>query len=382
MNDIYISAAFECGNIEVVEATNAKNIQLKIRKDTNADFFQWFCFRVQCPRQEQLNMHILNAGESSYPEGWDDYNAVVSYDGEEWFRVPTTYDGKALHIDFCSEYNSFFVAYFAPYTYERHQKMLGVAQMHPQAELYSIGKTYKGKAIDMLRIGEPSTDKKKVWMIARQHPGESMAEWFAEGFINRLTDEDDALSRQVLQQAVFYIIPNVNIDGSIAGNLRANAAGKNLNRAWGNPNEITEPEVYHIMKQMENIGVDMMLDIHGDEALPYNFISSIEGIPSFNNYLKTLLEDFKTAWQHINPDFQTTEGYPINEPGTANLNICSKAIGEKFHCLSLTLEMPFKDNANYPDEVYGWSPDRSILLGRSMLHPIAKVLPQISNKHK
>lgn len=29
--------------------------------------------------------------------------------------------------------------------------------------------------------GEPSKGKKRVWMIARQHPGESMAEWFVEG---------------------------------------------------------------------------------------------------------------------------------------------------------------------------------------------------------
>ena len=29
--------------------------------------------------------------------------------------------------------------------------------------------------------GEPGKGKKRVWMIARQHPGESMAEWFVEG---------------------------------------------------------------------------------------------------------------------------------------------------------------------------------------------------------
>lgn len=45
-----------------------------------------------------------------------------------------------------------------------------------------------------------------VWVIARQHPGESMAEWFAEGLLNRLTDPYDAVARASLQQAVFYVV--------------------------------------------------------------------------------------------------------------------------------------------------------------------------------
>ncbi len=378
MSDIHISSAFESGNIEVVDASNPKDIQLKIRQDTKAEYFQWFFFSVECAREQLLHFNITNASLSSYPEGWEDYKAVASYDGEQWFRIAEThYNGKSLEIDFKSEYNRFFVAYFVPYTYERHLKILHKAQMHPQAILQSIGNTVKGKSIDMLRIGIPTENKKTVWLIARQHPGESMAEWFAEAFIQRLTDLDDSLSRKLLNEAVFYIVPNVNVDGSIAGNLRANAAGKNLNRAWAKPDPITEPEVYHVMKAMENTGVDLMLDIHGDEALPYNFISSIEGIPSFDAYLKDLLETFKNTWMQINPDFQDTHTYPINAPGEANLNICSKAIGEKFHCLSLTLEMPFKDNANFPDEQVGWDPNRSALLGRSILHPIAAVLPKI-----
>ena len=32
-----------------------------------------------------------------------------------------------------------------------------------------------------LPSGEPGKGKKRIWMIARQHPGESMAEWFVEG---------------------------------------------------------------------------------------------------------------------------------------------------------------------------------------------------------
>ena len=43
-------------------------------------------------------------------------------------------------------------------------------------------------------------------MVARQHPGEAMAEWFVEGFLNRLTDPHDAAAMRVLEHAVFYVV--------------------------------------------------------------------------------------------------------------------------------------------------------------------------------
>ena len=47
--------------------------------------------------------------------------------------------------------------------------------------------------------------KKTIWLTARQHPGETMAEWFMEGFIERLLDEDDGAARALLDKAVIYL---------------------------------------------------------------------------------------------------------------------------------------------------------------------------------
>lgn len=378
MSFIKISSAFDGGNIQVIDAQNPENIQLALRPDNKAPFMQWFYFRVQEAGGMDLTIHIVNAHESSYPEAWPDYQAVVSYDRITWFRVDTSYDGTRLTMNFMPEFNSFFVAYFAPYSHDQHLNLISSVQMMPNAFVEHIGKTVENRDIDMIVLGDDADEtKKKVWMIARQHPGETMAEWFVEGFLERMLDRSDALVNTLLEQATFYIIPNVNIDGAIHGNLRTNAAGRDLNRAWGNPDPQLSPEVFHILQNMEWTGVDLMLDIHGDETLPYNFISSIEGIPSFNEYLSHLLQSFKSSWMVANPDFQDTHKYPVNEPGKANLDICSKAIGERFKCLSMTIEMPFKDNANLPNPLFGWSPERAKKLGSSILHPIAAVLPHI-----
>jgi hypothetical protein len=39
---------------------------------------------------------------------------------------------------------------------------------------------------------------------------------------------------------------------------------------------------------MEETGCDLFIDVHGDEELTYNFIAGNEGIPSWDDRLKSL----------------------------------------------------------------------------------------------
>lgn len=374
---IIITDKFDSGNIEVVSKTDLGNIQLKIRKDTNSDFMQWFYFRVQGTKDNTCVFNIINAGETAYPEGWENYQARASYDRVNWFQISTTFDGNTLKIVYKPEYDSLYIAYFAPFTYEQHLDLVHFAQLSPKCKLESIGQTAQGREIDFLSIGDDSKQKKKLWVIARQHPGESMAEWFMMGLIERILNSEDSASIKLLQKANLYLIPNMNIDGSILGNLRVNAKGVNLNREWSNPSTENSPEVYYVKKKMQEIGMDFNLDVHGDEGLPFVFISGIEGIPSFDKKLKTLTDSFMSNWKTINPDLQDQFGYPKNEAGKANLDICSKRLGEDFKCLSQTLEMPFKQNDNLPDLELGWSPERSILLGESLVPTLLAIVDDL-----
>lgn len=372
-----ISSTFDSGNIEIVNVENHKDIRLKIRKDTNSDTFQWFYFRLHGAEGFPCTIHIENAGQASYPEGWEEYSAYASYDRVTWFCVPTRYADGVLTIEHTPEESSVFYALSAPYTYDQHLDMVSAAQRSPLCVLEFLGETVEGRDIDLLIVGEPDEKKRKIWIVGRQHPGEPQSEWFMQGLIERILDQDDPVSRTLLSKAIFYLVPNMNIDGSIAGNLRVNAAGKNLNREWGNPDKDLAPEVYYVRKKMEEIGVDLFLDIHADEGLPYCFASGIEGIPAYDERLRWLQENFTAKWAEYSPDFQTVHGYPKNEPGKANLNIGSKFVAEHFKCLALTIEMPFKDNKNLPDKQFGWSSLRSLKLGESMLNPILFVIDRL-----
>ena len=93
---------------------------------------------------------------------------------------------------------------------------------------------------------------------------------------------------------------------------------------------------------MHERGLDFGLDVHGDEALPYNFIAGGEGCPCWNEGLAGLQKAWCDAQEAANPDFQQVQGYPIDAKGAANLAIGSNALCEAFGALVMTLEMPFK----------------------------------------
>lgn len=376
---MYITANFDAGNIDVIDLDNKKDIQLAIRPDVGGEFFQWFNFRLSGEIGEQYVLNIVNAGEASYVKGWENYQAVASYDREYWFRLPTTYKDGKLTIVAELECEVIQIAYFAPYSYERHQDLLAAVQTHPLVSLEHLGETLDKRDLTLVKIGDSNgaANKRNIWITARQHPGETMAEWLVEGLLYSLLDSDNATAKLLLEKANIYIVPNMNPDGSVRGHLRTNAVGTNLNREWLNPSLEKSPEVFHVINKMEATGVDLFYDVHGDEALPYVFLAGSQGAPSYNDRLARLRDGFSEVLKLASADFQSEYGYDIDAPGTANMTVATNWVAERFDCLANTLEMPFKDNDNLPDTDTGWSPERSVKLGEASLIAMLAVVDDL-----
>ncbi len=372
-----ITSNFDGGNIACLSQENSKNIQLEISQDNGSDFYQWFYFRLSGARGQDCVLSIENAKGAAFEGGWKDYDACASYDRDIWFRVPTKYENGKLIIEHTPAYNSVYYAYFAPYSMERHADFISEIQLHSDVSATVLGQTLDGQDLDLLIIGTPGKDKKVMWVDGRQHPGEIMASWWMEGFVRRLLDDDDPTARVLREKCVFYVVPNMNPDGSKRGHLRTNACGANLNREWGIATMERSPEVLLVMNKMQETGVDFSLDVHGDEALPYNFIAGAEGVPSFTKKAQDLLDTFQEEYKRFSPDFQTKHGYGVTPAGKANLTMCTNYVAETYGCLSMTLEMPFKDNADLPDPEFGWSPERSARLGADVLGAMLAVVDDL-----
>ena len=377
MSALTISSAFDGGNIACLAADDPGDIRLEIVKDNESEFFQWFYFRLAGARGTACRLHIMNAGKAAYTKGWQDYRAVASTDRQTWRRVPTDYKNGVLTIEHTPQTDVVWFAYFAPYTMERHADLIARVQASPLAQVSVLGKTLDGQDMDLLQIGEPCPGKRACWALARQHPGETMAEWWMDGFLDRLLDADDSAASALRDKAVFYVVPNMNPDGSRRGHLRTNAVGANLNREWAEPTLDKSPEVFLVRQKMHATGVDFCLDVHGDEALPYNFLAGMMGIPSLSDKQKELQTAFDQALLGASPDFQTEHGYPAAKPGKGNLTMCANYVAETFGCLSLTLEMPFKDNADRPDAEFGWSPARCQAFGAAHVDAIREIVDEL-----
>lgn len=356
-------------------------LRLSIRPDQGSAHYQWFHLRLSGVRDQAVELRFENAGGASYPTAWNGYRAVCSVDRQTWTRVQTDYQDGVLVIRHTPSADCVYFAYFAPYSLERHHDWLAhclglAASARHRAQLRHdvLGLSLDGRPLDRLVLGHgPRT----LWLIGRQHPGESMASWWMEGLLGRLLDPDDALTGQLLDRATVHIVPMMNPDGATRGHLRTNACGANLNREWHQPTLERSPEVKVVRDEMDRTGVDLCLDVHGDEALPYNFLSGADGTPGFGPRLAGLQDAFAQAYQRANPDLQRVHGYPPPRAGQGNMSMCTNQISQRFDCLSFTLEMPFKDNADAPDPVLGWSPARCQRLGASAVDAMMAVADEL-----
>lgn len=218
-----------------------------------------------------------NASDASYADAWHGASIFVTnksnpYDADSWYRTSdTTYENGVLSWTHVHELNkedgdsSAYFAYFPPYSYERHLSLVAQCAESEGASVVSLGRTVEGREIDCVKVG---TGPRKCWIIHRQHPGESMASFYAEGLLTRLlglNDKWDTVSEKARELFTFYIVPNMNPDGSANGYLRVNAAGSNLNREWcpskstsgetyDAPTIYRSPEVYYLLKRMDESG--------------------------------------------------------------------------------------------------------------------------------
>ena len=367
---ISINAAFDGGNIRVV-GIEGDRVDLEIVQDHASDFFQWFYFRVAGGNGQRLTFRILNAGQSAYPFGWPGYKTRASSDRQTWRMIDTRYEGGVLSFDYAIEGELAWFAYFAPYTMEMHHDLIARIAARPGVTHRELGVSLDGQAIDYVRIG---SGPKPVWLYARQHPGESMAEWWMEGALDWLTSDAAA---PLLARATVHVVPNMNPDGTRRGHLRTNAAGVNLNREWHAPSAERSPEVLCVRDAMDETGVAFAIDVHGDEAIPANFIAGFEGIPNWTEDHGAKFYAFGRRLAEHTADFQIEKGYEKSSAGNANLSMSTNQLAQRFGAVSVTLEMPFKDHDPNPDAEFGWSPERCKALGVSCLEVLTGMIDEI-----
>ncbi|GMI10676.1 hypothetical protein TrLO_g9011 [Triparma laevis f. longispina] len=397
---VAISSNFCGGNIvhtaTIVESPTKCRVELNVDQDPYTELedtihSQWFYFKgsLMDPilggpnKGEEVTVDyvITNANRVAFPSAWPGSSVCVSTNGKKsWERKTKTDYDKAegtlswQHVHRQYEEGTYF-SFFEPYTLDRHIDLVDRCRATRGVNVSVIGRSLENRDIELITVG---TGPLKCWINHRQHPGETQAEFFAEGLLTRLCGLDDfgavdGLAHKAREAFTFYIVPNINPDGSANGYLRTNAGGANLNREWATtgdyeaPTLERSPEVYYVLKKMDEVGVDAFADIHGDEEMPFNFIAGAEGCTNWGPRLQGLQGAFLGAYCRTNPDMQKEVSYDPEDPNGANLAVCSNQIATRFNCLSITLEMPYKDCYTCPDPERGFTGGRCARLGMNIV---------------
>ena len=364
---IKVDSGFEGGN-GVGSEVYSDGADIEIRQDAKSSWRQWFYFRIQSPRHAPLRLRITNAHAATYPEGWSHYRACVTEDGMTWLRADTEYRDGSLIIRHTPKTDTTWFSYFAPYGTKRLAAYLESTTKQPGVTVSQLGLSYERRPIECIEVGAGTSP---VWVVARQHSGETMASWWVEGFVDRLLNCFDPAVSALLQQARVHVVPLVNVDGAVRGHLRGNAAGVDLNRQWRAPDQQTAPEVAAILKRMKATGVAMVLDVHGDETLPHVFVDGCDRDLHATSHQVQGVARFKAALLDANAAFQTAIGYPISYGGAEASGMCARAVARHFDAIGVTIEMPFKDSLEAPDLRQGWSPNSSRQLGHDCVAALA-----------
>ncbi len=382
---MHVSGNFECGAIRVHDVSNPRHAKLMLKPDVNPAFKQWFFFRVTGATGGITTLEIIDAGGydsmkskeglDGHPTLWENYAAYASYDCVTWFNVPTRFDGSSLVIDVELERSTIYFATYVPYTHQRQQEAVGRWLKSPGTRLDVLGITPDGRDLDLLTIGEPANGKKSAWITTRQHPSETQGSWCLEGIVDRLLDARDPVAAELRKSTVFYIIPNLNPDGTARGHTRTNSQGVNLNREWANPSIEKSPEVYFALAAMQERGVDFYLDLHawgGDKPFcigPYH-------TPSMDATRERQWRGYMTKLAESDRAFELGQPYPGGgpAPGKADLGMSWNQVGERFGATAMLYELIYKRNAATPDIRTSWSTADCVRFGHNSLEPMLATL--------
>lgn len=374
------------GQVEVVNSSDPSDIRLRLTLDAGREFRGHFYFRTTGARGIACKFSLLNAGATlatrlpgrdEVENAFTNTGPVASYDRVHWFRLASTFDSQVYSFRHTPAYDICHYARWAPYGMDRLLDLLARLQLSSRIRIRTIGRSVQGADIDLVTIGTPGPGKLKVWVIAGQHPSETQSSFFLEGFLARMVDPNDAVATSILERAVVNVAPNINPDGTMQGLARSNAIGVNLNREWTAPSQERSPEVKCVRDLMEATGVDFCIDCHADAELRCNFLGGPLEIPSRSSRLKGLFHQFEDGWAGVSPEYERGHPYPGGSPQHADLSMAWNWIAERFDCLSVLLEQPFKDTSWRQDAEHGWSPQRATAFGASFVTALHGILPHL-----
>jgi hypothetical protein len=239
----------------------------------------WFCFRLRRVDQiaadpgmatgEVQGVHLVLKHSYNMLGGQDPLamRPVVRYDTGEWRRLPEGRllpqpDGRMEVVwDVAAPKRHVDVATCYPYGMEEVHAL--VAEMGDAWRIDTIGVSQSARSLIRLSndYGQEGGNRPGLYLIARQHSGETPGSWVLDGFLRHLS----ALGAEA---PLIWAVPLANIDGIEGGDYGKDNFPYDLNRAWGRPPMRHEVSVYQrdIWRWRSRCNAVVAVDFHAPGA--------------------------------------------------------------------------------------------------------------------
>ena len=269
-----IDAGFESGNIERVRKKGQNYFCCHARKDTSPNPL-WFYFRMKGVRGRNITIELENASDVKNekchlenPNNWEVVRPVYSYDKKAWRRIKNrcySQEKGAFIFSQIFSKDTVFIAFCFPYTYGDLKKYLARIKKSSFTEISSFGKTRGGRNLSLVTITNSSFKKSKigVWILARQHAGETPGSYALEGLVDYVLS-DRKMASELREKVIFNIVPMVDIDNVCRGAYGKNSLPVDFSDDWGEKS--IRPEVIQIKnlirKWCGSNSFDLFMDFH------------------------------------------------------------------------------------------------------------------------
>lgn len=278
----------------------------------------WFCFRLEAhsgsprPTHLQLVLKHVTTMLAGYRQA-EYFRPVIRTAGEDWTRlasgsVESFPDGR-MNVTWSIDPPSTFCDIALCYPYGRPELEALVEDTGGYWRLDTIGMSQADRPILRLSndYGSIGDARPGLFLIARQHSGETPGSWVLDGLLRELAGRDDA--------PLVWGVPLSNIDGIEQGDYGKDNFPCDLNRAWGVP---MRHETLVIQRDMRNwaerctplLGVDFHAPGGTEYEGAYSFLPKPEQFPELHEQTRRWTEHVGAALgEYASADFSRIATY-------------------------------------------------------------------------
>lgn len=311
-----IIANYDGSSIDILNNNQeANSIELSLKKE-NGKYSQYYNFIVENNESKEGSIFIHNIKLSKY---YDKDSIYLPYfkTNQKWERIKKeqfNVSGDMLQIRIAPMQKGE-ISLVPRYTQEDLNKFIQTIKQHSFIKI-------KEDIVTKIEIGEQTNPS--IFIIGRQHPGETLSSFFIEGMINSI------IENKLYEKYHFILYPIVNTIGVKTGCHRY-VNGVDFNRSWSNKNP--PKEIKYLKEELSAYNIKYFIDVHNDEITPIDYIRAN------GNFYKNQIADLKIL-KSMSPVYRLIRG--IIKQGKI-VDVHSKTAREyvrkKYKCTSILIEL-------------------------------------------